>query len=639
MRFGAGAPGSTLARACGFLRDEESAMRKPLDEAAIRVLASSASFERGRACRDDGAVSALVRHGDTLTAEVEGSAVEPYRVTVRIAEGAVAEARCTCAYEWGGACKHVVATLLSAIEAPGAVAERLSLDALVEGLDRGTLVALLLKRAALDPDLADWIESECAVRPGRPPDPAPIAARARAVLAERYRHRDYWDGYRAAGDADELRDLVEKAVPLLEAGDGRGALRVLEAVTDAFVDDWIDTASDTDEHLYTLFDDLARMMAEAALMSDLGEDEREAMAETAERWQEELGEYGAGEAFGLVVHALRTGWDAPGLQAVLAGEGGPWPPDIDDDALPDRALAAWEGDEEADALFDALDRERDLIAVRLRVLDAAGRHDAYLHFARAAAAQAELALMLVRLGRIDAALAHARATFRTPGETLALAQALEREGRAEEAFAVAGSGLSLAPPEGGDSFRANPLIPLARWLREAAAAAGRADLALEAARAAFRASLTPEDFRAARAPAGVAWDEVRRDLLDHLRGAGPSHHRVAILLDEGLIDEAVADAGEGMDHRTPGDVLLRLAQAAQARHPDWVIRLARRRAEPIMEQGQAERYGEAAEWLRHAALAHEAAGRIDEWSALIEGLIERHRRKYKLRPMLEALRF
>lgn len=616
--------------------------QRPLDEAAIRALASAASFERGRDYRDDGAVSALVRRGDTVTAAVAGSEIEPYRVTVRIADGAVAEARCTCAYEWGGACKHIVATLLSVIEEPGAVAERPSLADLLVGLDREALAALLLRRAAFDADLAGWVESELAARPGQgaPVDPAPIAARARTVLAERYRYDDYWDGYRAAGDADELRDLVEKAVPLMEAGDGRGALRVLEAVTDAFVDDWIAFASGSDEHLYSLFDDLARMMAEAALMSDLDADERAALAETAEAWQEQLADYGVEEGFGLVAHALRTGWDAPGLQAVLAGEGGPWPPAIDHDALMDPLHAEWEDLEaDADPLFEAVDRERALTEVRLRVLDAAGRHDAYLHLARAAGQSTETALMLVRLGRIDEAVAHGRRTFRTPGESLALAQALERADRAEEAFAVAEAGLSLAATDRGEPDRARAVTPLARWLRETAGAAGRTGLALEAARAAFAASLTPEDFRAARAPAGDAWAGVRRDLLDRLRAAGPTYHRVEILLDEGLVDEAVACAGDGTGHGTADAVLLRLTEAAQASHPDWVIRLARQRAEPIMDRGQTELYAEAAEWLRRAALAHESAGLIDEWSALIESLIERHRRKYKLRPMLEALRF
>ena len=46
----------------------------------------------------------------------------------------------------------------------------------------------------------------------------------------------------------------------------------------------------------------------------------------------------------------------------------------------------------------------------------------------------------------------------------------------------------------------------------------------------------------------------------------------------------------------------------------------------------------AAQWLEKAALAHEVLGREDDWRACLDELIERHRRKYKLRPLLEKLR-
>ncbi|KQT61418.1 hypothetical protein ASG52_00575 [Methylobacterium sp. Leaf456] len=586
-----------------------------LDEAAIRKLADEAVFARGRAYRDEGAVLDLVRRGDTVTARVEGS--DAYRVTVRIDDGEVEDYACTCPYEWGGACKHVVATLLTLIEAPGEAQERPSLAELIGRLDRDALARLLLRRAEIDPNLAGWIEAECAAAPGGRADPAPVAAQARAVLAGRYAARDYWDDYQPAGDPAELRDLVDKAVPRLEAGDGRGALGILEAVAEVFVEEWIETSGGyDDETLYPLFQDLGRMMAEAALMSDLDEDERAALADTITDWDAALAEYGVEDSFALAVRALEIGWDPPALLAILNGEGGTWPPEDESD---------W--------------TEQELTAVRLRVLAAAGRHDAYLHLARAGEAHAAAALMLVRLGRIEEAVAYARKAFRHPDDALALARALDRAGRAEESLAVAEAGLSFEP-DASDSMRgAHSVVPLARWLREAAAESGRADLALKAARTAFAGSLERADFEAAQAAAGSKWTIVRRDLLKTLRAAERAPERTEILLDEGLVDEAVNDVGEAPGYAVPEAVLLRLMEAAQSSHSDWVIRVARSRADAIMNAGAAGDYERAAEWLRRAALAHESAGLIDEWSATIEALIERHRRKYKLRPLLEALRF
>ena len=43
------------------------------DDMAIRALASRESFDRGREYWRRGAVSELVKRGDTLTAEVQGS--------------------------------------------------------------------------------------------------------------------------------------------------------------------------------------------------------------------------------------------------------------------------------------------------------------------------------------------------------------------------------------------------------------------------------------------------------------------------------------------------------------------------------------------------------------------------------------
>ncbi|GEO16873.1 hypothetical protein MAE02_45690 [Microvirga aerophila] len=110
-----------------------------------------------------------------------------------------------------------------------------------------------------------------------------------------------------------------------------------------------------------------------------------------------------------------------------------------------------------------------------------------------------------------------------------------------------------------------------------------------------------------------------------------------ILLDEGLVDAAVRAAGDGEGYEVRDAVLMRLMTAAQASHSDWVTRIARRKAARIMDAGDAGSYELASQWLRHAALAYDAASRFEDWSAVIESLIEKHSRKNKLRPLLEAL--
>ncbi|SFU84283.1 Uncharacterized conserved protein, contains Zn finger domain [Methylobacterium sp. 174MFSha1.1] len=570
-------------------------------EAAIKALADPKIVERGREVARAGAVSDLVRRGDVLTAAVAGSEDAPYRVTIHLKDGRATDLRCTCPYEWGDVCKHAVATLIAAGK-PGAVAERPTLRQILDDLPRESLATLLLRRAEADPDLAGWIEVELAVAPGRDAvDPAPIAAQARTLLA--HRARSYWDDYDSAGPSDELQTLVGKAVPFLEAGDGRNALRVLVAVAEPFIEEWLGEMAETDEDMYLLFEDLGRMMAEAVLIGDLSEDERDDLFETVEGWQAELSDY-APDGFSRVTAALAAGWDAPALQAVLAGKAGA--------SLPET--------------------EKDLVAVRLRALAATGRSEEYLNLARAAGDDAAYADMLVRLDRVDEAVAYATRHVAGPDQILTLARRLREAGHADQALTLARSGLRRADEASGSAGA------LARWLRDEAAALKRRDLALEGARATFAESRALEDYVAARKVAGKDWEPVRDDLLTILAKSDFAHDRIAILLEERLIGDAMRAAEFSREDYVDEDVLHRLAEAALERDPAWVARFAEERAQPFLNGGSSRLYEKGAAWLAHARTAYLKQGKRAEWSARIEALIAEHKRRHALRPRLEALR-
>ncbi len=607
-------------------RNATEVAKQRIAKETIRALASAESFARGRSYAADGAVSDLLQRGDRLTAEVEGSEFEPYRVSIRLHGDGVADAHCTCPYDWGGYCKHIVAVLLKFADEKTPVIERRPIAELLADLDQARLIELLDKRTESDPGLATWIEAELATAiPARlhragdgrrrtPVDPAPIREQARVLLAARNRQGRYWDGYRSSGDIEELQRLVEKAVPFLEVGDGANALRILEPIGEAFVDDWLEHSSGSDEHLYELSADLGRLMAEAALMSKLAADERDALAETLEEWQGRLEEYGIDEGFHVAIRALQTGWDNPALAEVMAGKGRSWPPSGADDWLEDR-----------------------LTNVRLRVLEACGRTEAYLNHARAARAHASYACMLVKLERTPEATAYALKSFKRPDEALVLAKALRDAAAHDDALKIADASLGLVGDH-GDEFGVPCAVPLTCWLRDYAGGIGRTEVALKAALAAFEHALSLEDFRAVQMWAGVNWDAIRKDLLERLGRAPHAYDKIRIYLSEGLIDEAVRAVGDRFAHGAHDEALMHLASAAHASHPEWVIRLSMHQANSIMDANQASHYTLAAQWLEKAALAHEVLGREDDWRTCLDELIERHRRKYKLRPLLESLR-
>ena len=80
-----------------------------ITEEDVRGLASEKSFERGESYYQDGAIMDPVRQGAELRASCEGSEYEPYHLSVTIAKGGVEGASCTCPYDWGGICNHLVA--------------------------------------------------------------------------------------------------------------------------------------------------------------------------------------------------------------------------------------------------------------------------------------------------------------------------------------------------------------------------------------------------------------------------------------------------------------------------------------------------------------------------------------------------
>jgi uncharacterized Zn finger protein len=88
-------------------------MAVPISETTIQHHATSDSFSRGDEYYQRGAVTDLVQRGNTINAEVEGSEVAPYRVSLQFDAGGVTAARCSCPYDYEGWCKHIVATALT----------------------------------------------------------------------------------------------------------------------------------------------------------------------------------------------------------------------------------------------------------------------------------------------------------------------------------------------------------------------------------------------------------------------------------------------------------------------------------------------------------------------------------------------
>ncbi len=595
----------------------------PLSEAQIRQHASAESFARGADYERRGAVGPLVLRGDLLQAEVEGSEYEPYRVTVWLDAGGVRAASCSCPYDWGGWCKHIVATLLAYIHAaPGAVVVRPPLAELLAGLDRGQLEGLLLRLAAQDAELIERIDALLAAPPTSAATPGNVegatvaSGRRTAVDAAAFRQQirrifraERPDDYMAyASILANLEPLVAQIRAFLDGDDAQSALPLLEALTDEYSEAWVDY-DDSDGELGGFFDELGALWAAALLGANPKKAELKRWRERLEGWAASAEEYGC-EGFGIALQAADEGWSEPWIDAAILGE-----------ARSDKRPTGAYADE--------------LLAIRLRILERSGHFREALSLAAAAGMAKDQALLLLGMGRVDEAVALGREQLSSAEEALELAQALRERGDIAHALEIGEHGLSLGGAAPSIAGQEQARARLAAWLVDVAAGQGRSDLALRAGAEALRAAPELGLYQRLAELAGSAWPELREQLLAALRASKSwmVAGRIDIFLHEGLIDDAIAALGQ----HPSSDDLARVMDAALATRPDWVITAATARAAGIIDAGKAQHYDSAIEWLRRVRAAYQAAGRQPEWQAYLQGLRAQHGRKSKLMGLLDQL--
>jgi len=581
-------------------------------ETTLRRQATAKSFERGEDYYQSGAVGCLQRRGNTLQAEVEGSEVEPYVVCLTFDDSDVTDADCSCPYDYGGWCKHIVATALACVREPDSIEERPTLESLLERLDfpqtRGLVEELIAEQPRLMEIVDDYVQRLAEPAPSPQPatptrrtlvDPSSYQRAVRQIL--RGAVRDWESGRDDDSIQDDLQALIDKAQDFTEHGDPSNALVALEAITRACVDHWDEVAeygADSDDVVATLDE----AWTEAILSAEWTPAEKKALQQNLARWQDELG-----GSFAMSREALRQGWDDPPLQRVLRGQ--------------ITELGAWDA--------EAPDFADDLARIRLKILDRQQRHQEYLHLAEAESQSEQYLTMLARLGRVEDAMGAAQTQLNSLESAFALARVLREQGARAQALAIAQSGLNLSGPS-------HQQYELAVWTSELAEDLGDGQAALAARIAAFKTRPSLGDYQKALKLAGADESTMRAELLQLLRrhqGWDSDSAKVDIFLQEGLLDDAIA-AVEALGYYQ-ADLVKQVMAAALKERPDWVMANATRRAEEIMDAARSNAYLHAVAWLQQARAAYLASGQPAAWQAYRNTLLERHARKYKLVGLLK----
>ena len=246
-----------------------------LTEAHVRELASEKSFDRGEAYYHDGSLLEPVRQERELRAQCQGSDYEPYQVSATLSKSGIAETSCTCPYDYGGICKHIVALLLTYVHEPQSFRPIPPLATLLAGRSREELIALIGEMIKREPELLSLVElsveTEQAAR-GNPPDVSVYRRQTRRALRHESEHVI----------EKELRALREVAARSAKAGDWLNAGAIYHAVLDEAVRGYDDMLREVDEDggIAVVIDEFALGLNQCLKKSNADAETRRAWLET-----------------------------------------------------------------------------------------------------------------------------------------------------------------------------------------------------------------------------------------------------------------------------------------------------------------------------------------------------------------------
>lgn len=204
----------------------------------IQDRCTTQSFERGEDYFYDGAIGNPVIHDWTLSATCQGTEPTPYNVSVELMPTGIAATYCSCPYDWGGDCKHIVALLLTYIETPETF---YSLDALLDTLaekPKASLLRVISELLKREPALVPVARTYVDIAEEPELDTAPTASNLMVSATTRvYREQidrlfgqSFLEQHQLREVLVHLKGLIGHAESLAQAGETEFALSILYAL-------------------------------------------------------------------------------------------------------------------------------------------------------------------------------------------------------------------------------------------------------------------------------------------------------------------------------------------------------------------------------------------------------------------------
>jgi len=560
-----------------------------LTEAQVRKLATPQSFERGQRYFKDGAIVEPLLQGNELRAECAGSDDEPYELSVEFDKKGVAEMDCTCPYDQGGACKHLVALLLTCIRQPQAIRRLDSLDKILAERGKEELIAIIKQMVKRDAKLLQVIElAAAAPKPGKP----------MSVTVYRNQARRAMNSESPQMIERELKSLREAAARLAKAGDWLSAGAIYHAAFDEAVSGYDDLvhSMDDDGDICVVIDNLAEGLKKCLEKSQADGKTRLAWIETMlEAYLTDI------EIGGIDLAPTAT-------EAVLE--------------LANDAEWAWVEDQLRGEIGTSRDFRREcLVGFLTEGLEKRKRTEDADELIRELGTPEQRTYLLIGEGKIAEAMKMVKKIVAgKPGLVTQFADALLTAGAKQEA-------LALVMEHGSNHWQNRD------WLAKYYRKHGTPREAVEAQMKLFLASPRAETFKGLREVGKKArdWDAIRADALGRLEQEEKIGALIVIALHEG----EVARALELLPRvKTSGwlssDYKWEVAQAAEKEHPQAAIALYQELAERSIGNRTRGAYQQAVDYLKRARKLVAKLDGEEQWKGYLQDLRVRH-------PTLRAL--
>ncbi|MDQ4078640.1 MAG: SWIM zinc finger domain-containing protein, partial [Chloroflexota bacterium] len=441
------------------------------------LVRDEALWERGERLFAQEAVGAPTRRGRLLLGTIEGSAPEPYAISIEPPLPGKQQWRwhCTCPYFeiYGGPCKHNAALLLQWSTRPESFEVEASLDEQLAGEGRTHQLALIRETLRNTTTLQRLlrIEPEPKKPLGRLLNLAPYEEQLRYAL-QRYTENE-------EKQEQLFVSILETAAGYLRVEDAANAARLATLLTDTLL-----SMPKRPRVLRRLLFETLDLLEASTLDADWGPDEQATWLQRVTHWWEEADVLEISDRLlDLVFHCYR-------------------PTDI---ALVERWLRSLlRKPVQGNRLSSGFWRQR-VLDFLLAFYDAAGRIDAFLDLCWEEGEDALAAQKLVRSGNVKDALQLAQQGLRSSNAHREVAAALLESGERDAAWRVAEAGLRYEDRGRG---------ALLAWLAARALEQGESERALSLAQRAWEEGATLERYELLRRAAERAelWPNMRRAL-------------------------------------------------------------------------------------------------------------------------------